>query len=122
MIRLLERSKYNVFGFEVLEKISESDFHDATTLLDEAIKEFEKISWLFVLKTEKYENPHVIFEIMGWGLKNVLHFDRMAVVGDKLWEELLIESDSYLFGDQYFDISQLEEAWEYVEGTTKLMY
>ncbi len=122
MIRLLERSKYNIFGFEVSGEVSEADFQDVTALLEEALKEFEKINWLFVLKTEKYENPLVIYEIMAWGLKNILNFDRMAVVGDKLWEQLLIESDSYLFGDQYYDISQLEEAWEYVEGATKLMY
>ncbi|MCD4784921.1 MAG: STAS/SEC14 domain-containing protein [Candidatus Eremiobacteraeota bacterium] len=122
MIEILERSKDNVLGFEVSGKISESDFRDTAAKLDEAIKKYKKISWLFVVKSNKYDSPHIIFEIMGWALKNLSHFDRMAVVGDKIWEELLIEADSYLFGDQYYDISQLEEAWQFVEGKVELMY
>lgn len=122
MVKLLERSKGNVFGFEVSGEISEFDFRDTTAKLDEAIKKYGIISWLFVMKNNKYSSRHVIFEIMGWALKNLIHFDRMAVVGNSIWEELFIESDSYLFGDQYYDISQLEEAWRYVEGTVKLMY
>jgi len=74
------------------------------------------------VKTSKYSNSHVIFEITGWALKNLIHFDRMVVVGDSIWKELFIEADSYLFGDQYYDMSQLEEAWGFVEGTTKMMY
>ena len=43
----------------------------------------------------------------------------MAVVGDKKWEELLIKADSLVFGEKYYDISQLDDAWEYVEGGVK---
>lgn len=122
MVKLMERSKDNVLGFEVSVEVSEDDFKETTSKLEEAIKKYDQISWLFVLKEGKYTNPHVIYEIMAWALKNYLHFDRMAVVGDKLWEEMLIEADSYIFGDQYYDISELDSAWEYIEGTADLMY
>ena len=122
MVKLLERSKDHVFGFEVSGEISEADFKETTEKLEKGMKKYGKVSWLFVIKSGKYNNPHVIFEIMGWALKNLPKFDRMAVVGDKLWEELLIEADSYMFGDQYYDIAQLETAWKFVEGKTKLMY
>lgn len=122
MIKILERSKDNIFGFELSGEITESDIHETNALLDEAIKKYEKISWLLVVRTSKFSSPRVLFEEMGWALKDLSHFDRMAVVGDKIWEELLIESDGYLFGDQYFDISQLEDAWKYVEGDLDLIY
>lgn len=42
--------------------------------------------------------------------ENLKNFDRMAVVGDKKWQELLIKADGLVFGEKYFDISQLDEA------------
>jgi len=44
MIKLMERSKDNVFWFEVSGEVSESDFQETTAKLDEAIKEYGKIS------------------------------------------------------------------------------
>jgi len=40
----------------------------------------------------------------------------MAIVGDKKWQEMLVKADSLVFGEKYFDIAQLEEAWQYIEG------
>ncbi len=40
----------------------------------------------------------------------------MAIVGDKTWEEIIIKADDLVLGEKYFDISQLDEAWEWVEG------
>lgn len=119
MIKILERSKGNVFGFEATGEISESDVRGVASQLDEAIKTYEKINWLFVMKTVKYTSLRAMYEDMMWLLKNIKHFDRMAVVGDKKWEELLIKADSLVFGEKYYDISQLDDAWEYVEGGAK---
>jgi hypothetical protein len=119
MIKILERSKGNVFGFEATEGISESDVRDVASQLDEAIKIYGKINWLFVMKTVKYTSLRAMYEDMMWLLKNLKHFDRMAVVGDKKWEELLIKADGLVFGEKYYDISQIDDAWEYVEGGAK---
>ena len=43
MVKLLERSKDNVLGFEVSGVVSESEFLDAAAGMDEAIKKFGKI-------------------------------------------------------------------------------
>lgn len=116
MIKILERSKGNVFGFETSGEISESDVESVAAKLDEAIEKYGKISWLIVLKTTKYTGLRAMYEDMKWVTKNVRHFDRMAVVGDRKWEELLVKADGFVFGEKYFDISQLDDAWEYVEG------
>ena len=40
----------------------------------------------------------------------------MAIVGDKTWEDIIIKADGLVFGEKDFDISQLDEAWEWLEG------
>ncbi|MCD4782244.1 MAG: STAS/SEC14 domain-containing protein [Candidatus Eremiobacteraeota bacterium] len=119
MIKILERSKGNVFGFEASGEISESDIKSVAAQMDEAVKKLGKINWLFIVKTTKYTGLRAMYEDMMWMLKNIKHFDRMAIVGDKKWEELLVKADSLIFGEKYFDISQLEDAWKYVEGEAK---
>ena len=116
MIKFLERSKDNVIGFEASGEITESEELEAIKKMDEVIKKHGKISWLAIVDTVKYTSLRAMYEDMSWCLKNLKHFDRMAVVGDKKWEELLIKSDGLVFGEKYFDKSHLEDAWKYVEG------
>lgn len=118
MIKILERSHDDVFGFEMSEDVSLDDIRRAEVGLNEAIEKYGKISWLVVMKTFKYTSLRAMYEDMMWLLKHLKHFDRMVVVGDKTWQELMIKADSLFFGEKYFDISRLDEAWDYVEGKT----
>ncbi len=116
MIKILERSKGNVFGLEATGDISKEDLLAVEAKLDEAIKKYGKISWVYVIKSLDYTSIGAMYTDMMWLLKNIKHFDKMAVVGSKKWEELLIKADSLIFGEKYFDISELDKAWEYVES------
>ena len=116
MLTILERSRGNVMGIESSGTITLDEMRIVEKELDKAIEEYGKISWLYIIRSMKYENLRVMYEDMMWLLKNLKNFDRMAVVGDKKWEELLINADGLVFGEKYFDISRLEEAWAYVEG------
>ena len=117
MLTILERSKGNVIGVESSGTITLEEQQKAEEVFDKAIKEHGKINWLYVFRSMKYESLRPMYEDMMWCLKNLKNFDRMAVVGDKKWQELLIKADGLVFGEKYFDISQLDEAWAYVEGT-----
>ncbi len=116
MLKLLERSKGNVLGFEATGEISVDDIEGVETIAEKTIAEYGKFSWLMVMETTRYISLKALYEDMMWLIKNLRHFDKMAIVGDKKWEELLIKADGLVFGEKYFDISQLEEAWEYVES------
>lgn len=116
MVKILERSKDNVLGVEATGEVSLEDLKKVEVVFDEAIKKYDKINWLYIIGTMKYTNLRAMYEDMSWLMKNLKHFDRMAVVGDKKWEELMIKTDGFFFGEKYFDITQLEEAWKYVEG------
>ena len=84
--------------------------------LDELIERYGKISWLFVIKTGRYKTARAFYEDISWLLRNLKHFDRMAVVGETKTEEMLVKADGLLFGEKYFDISAIDNAWNYIEG------
>lgn len=115
MIKILERSQGNVIGVEASGKITAEDIEAAIIPFEEAIEKYGKINWLFVWKDFKGTTLKAMYEDMMWLLRHLKNFDRMAVVGEKKWQELLIKADGMIFGEKYFDISQLEDAWKYVE-------
>lgn len=116
MWKVLDRSHDNVLGFEVEGKVTAEEVEQAAAVADKAIQEHGKISWLLVWKTTHYASLKAFYEDTSWLLKNIKNFDRMAIVGDKKWEEILVKADGLVYGEKYFDISQLDEAWDYVEG------
>ncbi len=116
MIEILERSHGNVIGMRASDEISEADIAEVAPKLDALIEQYGKINWLLVMETAKYGTLRAMYEDLMWAMRNLKHFDRMAIVGNKPWEELLIKADGLVFGEKYFDASKLDEAWDYVEG------
>lgn len=115
MISILKRSKDNVFGLQASGEITAEDIEQVIPILNEGIKKYGKINWLMIMETGKCTSLRAMYEDMMWLLSNLKHFDRMAIVGNKKWEELLIKADGLVFGEKYFDESELEKAWKYVE-------
>jgi len=116
MLKVLERSHGNFIGIEVSGEISKEDIAEVTPQLDELIEKYGKISWLFIIKTGRYKTIQAFYDDISWLLKNLKHFDRMAIVGETKTEELLVRADGLLFGEKYFDISAIDDAWKYIEG------
>lgn len=116
MLKVLERSHGNAIGIEASGEITKEDIEEITPQLDELIEKYGKISWLFIIKTGRYRTVREFYEDVMWLLKNLKNFDRMAIVGETKAEELLIKIDGLVFGERYFDVSEIEEAWKYIEG------
>jgi hypothetical protein len=116
MINILPRSQGNVIGFETVGTIFMEDENKAIAVCDKLIAEHGKINVLVVLGSLKYASLKVMYTDMMWALRHVRQMERIAVVGDSPWEKLLDKVDSLIFGEKYFDKSQLEKAWRYVEG------
>ncbi|MBN1432293.1 MAG: STAS/SEC14 domain-containing protein [Methanomicrobiaceae archaeon] len=116
MLKVLERSHGNIVGIEASGEVTEEDIREITPQLDELIEKYGKISWIYVIKTTKYKTVRAMYEDMMWLLKNIKNFDRMAIVGETKSEELLIKIDGLVFGEKYFDISEIDQAWDYIEG------
>ena len=116
MFQILPRSHDNVIGLEVEGTVTIEEVKEGEKVFEEALAKHDKISWVCVWKSTKYDSLDAFYEDMMWLLRHVKRFDRMAIVGDAWWKKLLVQADSLVFGEKYFDLSQLEEAWAYVEG------
>ena len=116
MIKFLKKSHGNVIGLEAVGEITEKDIAEWEAKINKAIKKYGTVNWLFVLKTTKFESLKSMYSDMKWLLKNYVHFGKMAIVGDKKWQKLMVKADRLAYGEKYFDISQLDEAWDYIES------
>ena len=94
MLTILNRSHENVIGIEASEIITESDIEEIVPHFDALIEKYGKINWLIIIKTSRYATLRAMYADLMWLIKNLKHFDRMAIVGDKKWEELVIKPKS----------------------------
>jgi hypothetical protein len=116
MMTILPRSHGKVIGFETSGTITMDDEKLAIDACDRLIAEHGKINVLVILDSVRYESLKVVYTDLMWALRHIRQMDRLAVVGDSPWEKLATKVDSFIFGEKYFDKSQLEEAWRHVEG------
>jgi len=116
MFRVMEKSHDNFVALEAGGDITTDELLQVEKDLEERIQKHGKINWMCVWKGKAYSNVGTFYKDMMWLLKNIKHFDRMAIVGDAWWKKLLVEADGLVFGEKYFDVSQEEEAWNYVQG------
>ncbi len=116
MLKVLERSHGNIIGIEAFGDITGEDIDEITPQIEELIDKYGKINWLFIIKTGRYKTVRELYEDIMWLLKDIKNFDRMAIVGESKEEGLLIMIDGLVFGEKYFDLSGIEEAWRYIEG------
>ncbi len=116
MIRVLDRSHENFFAFEVEGVVTKEELEELGNRLEKIIETYGTLHWMCVWKSLHYENLRAFYADMMWMFRHLKHFGRMAMVGDSWWKKLLVEADGLFFGEKYFDLSQTEDAWAYVEG------
>ncbi len=116
MIKFSDRSHDNFIGIEAEGVVTLDELKQAEQHIEELIAKYGKVSWMFVWKGVKYDRLGSFYEDSMWLMKHVKKFERMAIVGDSWWKKLLVEADGLIFNEKYFDLSQVEEAWAYVEG------
>ena len=117
MIKLHSRSHDNVLGFEVSGKINFEDLKHIELLIEEKINKYDKINWMLILNEglPSYTSLRAFYEDSMWMFKHLKHFDKMAVVGNSTFAKILFNIDGFFFGEKYFDITDIEKAWAYVE-------
>ena len=116
MFKILERGHDDVAGLELGGDITLEDIKDVEAVFEKLFDKYDKISWVCIWTNTHYTTMRAFYEDAMWMLKHLKRFDRMAVVSDKWWKKLLINADGLIFGEKYFDIADLEKAWDYVEG------
>jgi hypothetical protein len=117
MIKKLERSSGSVFGLEICGKETGENLEQIKPLLGELLMEHEKVNILILLTDFTGWDLKGFFGEIRLGLKFYNRMNKIAIVGDKKWEELLVKIDAPFekAEERFFYLNDLEKAWEWVE-------
>ncbi len=126
MFKILEGSEGNVLGVEVIGGYKKEDIEALKKICDDALAEGDgplnflvKIDQLDFGKSEL----KAFYEDAKYALEHIKDLRHIAVVGHSKLEKILIELDNLLLGsakkeliEKYFDVADMDKAWEFVRS------
>jgi len=126
MIEQLKTYENNVLALEVIDGFTETDEQYCQKLFEEKREQgFEHINVLVKLDEIKISKISIkaFFEDMLWILRNYKHLGHLAIVAHSNVLKIMVPIDNLFFQraskgrlERYFDVSQLEEAFAFVEN------
>ncbi|MDA3821177.1 MAG: STAS/SEC14 domain-containing protein [Bacteroidales bacterium] len=124
MIEQLITSKKNILAIEVIDGFTEADEKLCQKFFQQKLEEgFEQVNVLVKFNEMKISNTSIkaFFEDMVWVLRNYKHLGHLAIVAHSNIVKVLVPIDNLFFEraskgrhERYFDISQMEEAFDFV--------
>ncbi len=118
MIRKLEKGGGKVIGFELKGKLHDEDYSEVLVPEVEAVIEREgSVRLLLHLVDFEGWDLHAAWDDMKFGAKHYRDFERVAIVGDKTWEEWMakLASPFTSSGSRFFDDSDIDAAWDWLK-------
>lgn len=116
MIQILEQTSGNVIATRATQKLTEADYDKLLPLLNNMLRQHEKIRWYFEM--EKFDGWELkaFWEDVKFDASHANDFDKVAMVGEKKWEEWMTNLMKPFTSAEvkYFDISQKDEALQWI--------
>lgn len=131
MIEKLESNKSNVLAIEVIDGFTETDEKLCQKFFDEKLEQgFDQVNVLVKLDELKISesSTKAFMEDTIWALRNYTKIGHLAIVAHSKILKALVPIDNLFFKrvkegrlERYFDVSQMNEAFEFVSenATTK---
>ncbi len=124
MLEQIKIFKNNVLAFEVIDGFTETDVKLAQKFFNEKMEEgFDQVNILVKLDEMKIAHSSVkaFFEDCVFVLRNFKHLGHLAIVAHSKVMKAMVPIDNLFFEraskgrmERYFDISQMDEAFEFV--------
>jgi hypothetical protein len=106
---------YTVEDVKAFEKAAEARLAQGHPRLDVLVK-IDRMDWLKI-------KPQAFFQDAKYAMEHLKQMRHLAIVGDSKLEEVLVKLDNLIFGrekqeliEKYFDVADLEQAWEFVRS------
>lgn len=126
MFQVLEGSEGNVLGVEISDEYSKDDVEQLKKAFESKLAEgYDKVNVLAKIDKLNFRKIHIdaFIEDCVYALKHLKQLRHISVVGDSKLKKLLIELDNRLFMskkreliEKYFDIADIDKAWEFVRS------
>ena len=120
MIKELPQSYRNNLAFEISDKVSLEDEKSWIARLNVITDEYEKFNVMIVLGENASWGMDAGLADIKWLSKHMDKFNKIAIVSQSSVWKWLVKVDSFFAGfvginEEYFDVSEIDEAWEWVE-------
>ncbi len=118
MFEILPDSKGRRFHIKAVGQLTDADYKELMPKLAAAIKEFGPLRLLVDMESFEGWDLEAAWDDFIFGVRHWNDFERIALVGDKRWEELAAQvMDKLTRGEiRYFDLDKRGEAYAWIEG------
>jgi hypothetical protein len=116
MIEQLSGSSDAVLGFKLSDKLHDADYKFFEPIVDTAVAAHGKARILAQFVDFHGWDMHALWDDIKFSTTHCTKIDRIALVGDKTWEEWMAKvcKPFTMAKVKYFDQSQLDAAWAWV--------
>jgi len=117
MIEPLTRGSAGILGFKLSGRLHDEDYKHFVPAVDAAIAANSKVRLLAWFHDFHGWDAAALWDDIKFSTTHCTKVDRIALVGEKEWEKAMSKvcKPFTMARIQYFDASQLEEAWKWLE-------
>ncbi len=119
MFEVLPETHERRFFVKVSGKLTDADYKELLPRLDKAIADHGRLNMFIDMEEFEAIELRAAWDDFAFGIKHWNDFERVAMVGDKGWQELLVKTfDPFIKGDfRHFEIADKGAAQAWIEGT-----
>ncbi len=116
MIEQLPTDSPKLLGFKLSGKLHDEDYEAFVPAVDAAIAAEGKVRLLAHFENFQGWDLHAAWDDLKFGIKHYSDFERVAMVGDRKWEEWMARfcKPFTRASVKYFDASEIEVAWSWL--------
>ena len=116
---ILIEEKENIVFSIAEEKLDDEDYKKLLPVLRRKVEEHGMIRWYFEMRNFKGWSPGAMWKDVTFDFKNRENLEKIAMVGDRKWEEKLTDlMKPFSNADiKFFSLEQKEEAKKWISKT-----
>ncbi len=117
MFEVLPESQDRFFFIKASGKLTDADYKALVPQLEGAIDRHGSIRLLFDMEDFEGWSLQAAWDDLAFGIKHSNDFERVALLGDKRWEELSAKVMDRVMGGEirYFDLADVNAARAWIE-------
>ena len=118
MIEKLTQSSKNVLGFKASGDVTKADYQTMVPAVEAALQEHDSVRVLLDLTEFKWEKAEAWGTDLKFGHDFHKKISKMAIVGDKTWEEWLtkVAAPFYAVEAKFFQSDDVDSAWAWLRS------
>ena len=118
MFEVLPQSEGKIVGIRATCTLTDADYADLMPKLEERIVEHRRIRLLVDLEGFEGWDLLAAWDDFTFGMTHWHHFEKMAIVGDRTWEETAAKAMDLLMRSEvrFFEIQNRDAAWDWIKA------